>query len=128
MSGITRFACDPGEGRSSTEFEKSIAHFVRNVCLCAHLLTQASMVRRCTNKKSGHFQVRIFRILCGGRGIRTPGTLRYNGFQDRRIRPLCHPSGRENIIFFRYDSYYSSKKEFLICFLSFLNPFFINNR
>ena len=95
MSGITRFACDPGEGRLSTEFEKSIAHFVRNVCLCAHLLTKASLVRRCTNKKSGHFQVRIFRILCGGRGIRTPGTLRYNGFQDRRIRPLCHSSGRE---------------------------------
>ena len=27
----------------------------------------------------------------GGRtGIRTLGTVRYNGFQDRRIRPLCH--------------------------------------
>jgi hypothetical protein len=29
---------------------------------------------------------------CGERGIRTPGTLLYNGFQDRRIRPLCHLS------------------------------------
>ena len=30
---------------------------------------------------------------CGGeQGIRTPGTLRYNGFQDRRIRPLCQLS------------------------------------
>ena len=28
----------------------------------------------------------------GEGGIRTPGTLRYNGFQDRRIRPLCHLS------------------------------------
>src|SRR5262249_24258675 len=28
----------------------------------------------------------------GGGGIRTPGPLRVNGFQDRRIRPLCHPS------------------------------------
>jgi hypothetical protein len=27
-----------------------------------------------------------------GGGIRTPGTLRFNGFQDRRIRPLCHSS------------------------------------
>ncbi len=27
-----------------------------------------------------------------GRGIRTPGGLRLNGFQDRRNRPLCHPS------------------------------------
>ncbi len=29
---------------------------------------------------------------CGERGIRTPGTLQYNGFQDRRDRPLCHLS------------------------------------
>ena len=28
----------------------------------------------------------------GERGIRTPGTLQYNGFQDRRDRPLCHLS------------------------------------
>ncbi len=28
----------------------------------------------------------------GGGGIRTPGGFRHNGFQDRRIRPLCHPS------------------------------------
>ena len=32
----------------------------------------------------------------GGGGIRTPGTSRFNGFQDRRNRPLCHPSGRFN--------------------------------
>lgn len=25
-------------------------------------------------------------------GIRTPGTLRFNGFQDRRDQPLCHSS------------------------------------
>ena len=30
----------------------------------------------------------------GERGIRTPGTLRYSGFQDRRNRPLCHLSDR----------------------------------
>ena len=28
----------------------------------------------------------------GERGIRTPGTSQYNGFQDRRNRPLCHLS------------------------------------
>ena len=28
----------------------------------------------------------------GGRGIRTPGAMKPNGFQDRRNRPLCHPS------------------------------------
>ena len=31
--------------------------------------------------------------LCGERGIRTPGGLTLNGFQDRRNRPLCHLSG-----------------------------------
>ena len=31
-------------------------------------------------------------IFCGETGIRTPGTSRYNGFQDRRNRPLCHLS------------------------------------
>ncbi len=31
-----------------------------------------------------------FSLSGGERGIRTPGTSRYNGFQDRRIRPLCH--------------------------------------
>jgi hypothetical protein len=33
-----------------------------------------------------------FRIFCGERGIRTPGTSQFNGFQDRRNRPLCHLS------------------------------------
>ena len=32
-------------------------------------------------------------VLHGGRrGIRTPETFRFNGFQDRRDRPLRHPS------------------------------------
>ena len=31
-------------------------------------------------------------FLSGKRGIRTPGTSQYFGFQDRRNRPLCHLS------------------------------------
>lgn len=31
--------------------------------------------------------------LGGERGIRTPGGFTLNGFQDRRIKPLCHLSG-----------------------------------
>ena len=38
--------------------------------------------------------VAIFLVLCGERGIRTPGPVKINGFQDRRIRPLCHLSSR----------------------------------
>ena len=29
----------------------------------------------------------------GGGGIRTPGTVRYSGFQDHRLKPLGHSSG-----------------------------------
>ncbi len=41
-------------------------------------------------------------ILTGGEiGIRTPGTSRFNSFQDCRNRPLCHFSrGRKISIFF----------------------------
>ena len=34
----------------------------------------------------------IIKVYCGETGIRTPGTSQYNGFQDRRNRPLCHLS------------------------------------
>ena len=33
-------------------------------------------------------------FFCGERGIRTPGPVKINGFQDRRIRPLCHLSSK----------------------------------
>ena len=35
----------------------------------------------------------------GERGIRTPGTLQYAGFQDRCIRPLCHLSMQTMVVF-----------------------------
>ena len=38
------------------------------------------------------YNLLIFSVYCGETGIRTPGTSRYNGFQDRRNRPLCHLS------------------------------------
>ena len=33
---------------------------------------------------------RFFGLFCGERGIRTPGGVTLNSFQDCRIRPLCH--------------------------------------
>ena len=39
---------------------------------------------------------------CGKRGIRTPGALQLNGFQDRRNRPLCHLSADKNNIVFSF--------------------------
>ena len=43
-------------------------------------------------KKKSPVNLSIYRTLCGERGIRTPGTSQYAGFQDRCIRPLCHLS------------------------------------
>ncbi len=42
----------------------------------------------CNLLKISLLQLKIY----GERGIRTPGPLRINGFQDRRDRPLCHLS------------------------------------
>jgi hypothetical protein len=33
--------------------------------------------------------------VCGEGGIRTPGSVTFNSFQDCRNRPLCHLSGRK---------------------------------
>ncbi len=33
---------------------------------------------------------RVIGFLCGERGIRTPGPVTVNSFQDCRNRPLCH--------------------------------------
>ncbi len=32
----------------------------------------------------------VYKVFCGERGIRTPGGVTLNSFQDCRIRPLCH--------------------------------------
>ena len=37
----------------------------------------------------------VFYFFSGETGIRTPGTSQYNGFQDRRNRPLCHLSNAD---------------------------------
>jgi hypothetical protein len=42
----------------------------------------------------------------GERGIRTPGSLTFNGFQDRRNRPLCHLSGRKIRVWGLIAKYY----------------------
>ena len=47
--------------------------------------------------------------VCGERGIRTPGPLTVNGFQDRRNRPLCQLSAAkvrlENLITKRFEKF-----------------------
>ena len=41
-------------------------------------------------------------LVCGKRGIRTPGASQLNGFQDRRNRPLCHLSGGKSSTLFSF--------------------------
>lgn len=41
--------------------------------------------------------------LCGERGIRTPGTSQFNGFQDRRDRPLRHLSSVNWRLSYRFN-------------------------
>ena len=43
-------------------------------------------------KRKSPVNQRLTGLCCGERGIRTPGTSQYAGFQDRCIRPLCHLS------------------------------------
>jgi hypothetical protein len=42
-------------------------------------------------RSNPHWAWALF-FISGERGIRTPGGVTLNGFQDRRIRPLCHLS------------------------------------
>jgi hypothetical protein len=62
----------------------------RNFCL-AKFRHEVNFGFISPNKKAS---LRMLPFLFGGeRGIRTPGPVTVNGFQDRRIRPLCHLSG-----------------------------------
>ena len=49
--------------------------------------------------KKGSKRALLNKMFCGERGIRTPGGVTLNGFQDHRIRPLCHLSGKLLIFF-----------------------------
>jgi hypothetical protein len=46
--------------------------------------------------RTGHFC-----FFSGERGIRTPGGVTLNGFQDRRNRPLCHLSAAKILFFYK---------------------------
>ncbi len=65
---------------SNNPHKKTVLHsksVCKTVCNCCNLL--------------------IINSHCGERGIRTPGSVTYVGFQDRCIKPLCHLSkARQN--------------------------------
>lgn len=62
---------------------RTCQRLARARCACASWTSAEPAARRSCRSSEG-----------GGRGIRTPGALPHNGFQDRHIRPLCQPSSR----------------------------------
>ena len=74
------------------------ARWIKDVCsITWKILAQ---IWRTLKQKSAQLVVFTTRYadFGGERGIRTPGTSQYAGFQDRCIRPLCHLSNRGNAI------------------------------
>ena len=59
-------------------------------------LNLSNSIRFVQNKKT-HENSWVLILSGGERGIRTPGPVTVNGFQDRRIRPLCHLSAAKVI-------------------------------
>ena len=94
-----------------------------------------SLPRASLQKKADKILQINLRILSaffsGERGIRTPGTSQYNGFQDRRNRPLCHLSKTSlEVLFFKSDAKVRLFFEFASVWDIFfhLNVFFILNQ
>ena len=61
---------------------------MKQSAICWNVIKQRNRCRTTVSK-----EVKQFEIVSGGEGgIRTPGPVTVNGFQDRRVRPLCHLS------------------------------------
>ncbi len=54
-------------------------------------------------------------LLSGEGGIRTPGGLTLNGFQDRRNRPLCHLSEDKSTPIFLFCKRYKLLQNYFFC-------------
>ena len=57
-----------------------------------HILQMLSFKTKKPIERTLRFFLSSLMLVCGGRGIRTPGGVTLNSFQDCRIRPLCHSS------------------------------------
>ena len=77
-------------------------------CIALHLQTAYGRLRFLFSTSGSSELDRLFRTKnpqlalrvqcdasCGEGGIRTPGSVTFNSFQDCRNRPLCHLSGRK---------------------------------
>lgn len=64
----------------------------RQACRTEKKIAAPDVTRFFNGKLSNSLKINKLESLRGERGIRTPGPVKINGFQDRRIRPLCHLS------------------------------------
>ena len=75
---------------------KSLNVFITQIKCNAYAVLQISMKRLSLifgcKKGCKSRNYLIYTLYCGERGIRTPGGVTLNGFQDRRDRPLRHLS------------------------------------
>ena len=74
---------------------KKLQGSLRELLFCIYPTSSRASSKLSYKHKKGfdfHRSPAILVALCGRRGIRTPGSVKINGFQDRRNRPLCHPS------------------------------------
>ncbi len=83
---------------------------------------QPNPLRIRENKKPSNFSITRFTIVCGEIGIRTPGTSRFNSFQDCRNRPLCHFSRGDKIKLFFYSTTNFLKYFLLLNLWKFTSP------
>ena len=81
---------------SSVEIEtlqKPLCHTYSTFDRSKHIYSITGYEQQTTGKKKPLRTEAFFKRFGGGAGIRTLGRLQtYVGFQDRCIRPLCHPS------------------------------------
>ena len=100
--------------------KKQMTHSLLSFVIFPISPKRAWLMLKMTNAPSGAF------VFFGGeRGIRTPGPITVNGFQDRRVKPLCHFSGGKSRIILwilkknKKKSFFSqeNKKSILCLFL-----------
>ena len=73
-----------------------------NFCVFTQNLQNLCKIKE--KEKPSKFSFTGFTAMCGEIGIRTPGTSRFNSFQDCRNRPLCHFSRGDKINLFFYST------------------------
>ena len=113
-----------------TNLLRNTSNFSASVSLIAHFAQPRRLVWGIKKADTSLY------LLCGERGIRTPGSSHFNGFQDRRNRPLCHLSRRPFIIAdirccrltsAKVELFFILRKFFATFLMFFLNKIFFKN-